>query len=1109
VDTRIKQGGHLVKLLDWITKKKAEPQGIIPLQDDFVHFNAVSISDIPSSSGTTFPISKVKSIKPSPLSYATSRSMDGLEFVNAEYDLAEVGVIEDVESIVRQAHRKKIALMFKEGYDFVGKNKDTIEYVKARLAQIARASGIQTAELLKNLGTSLIRTSNAFLVKVRKDENSGGRIRRTPEGKILKPVAALFSVPAETMRARLDADTGKVNLWRQEMPDGRWKLFRADDVIHFTISKKDGFVFGTPDLIPVIDDIRALRKIEENVELLVYQHLFPLFHYKVGTETAPAGTTEGGDDEIEVAKTEIQYMPSEGGIVTPERHEIKMIGAEGRALRAESYITHFKRRVIAGLGISELDLGIADCYDEKTETLTENGWKKYYEIEDNEKIATYNPTAKQIEFHIPNSKYVDYYEGDMISFKGKHMDMKVTPHHRMWVSSRYTDRWEVRRASELYNKTCYQEFKYIDGAPWEEQNEHGATKVLIPANPKKEGKARDINCDIEDFAELIGYFVSEGNLSLSRHYQDGSYRVDIAQNIGSVSEKIEKCLINVGVSYTNYKLPKYEENRKDSCRFTIHSKALFDYAHENIGHLAENKNLPFDWKKWGFEARKKLFFALIDGDGTTSKEGTSKTYYTVSSRLADDVQELCLSLGLSAKTNKTKQSENSFGRKDFKKEYVYRVHISGTIGNLSIHNNGSVSKNVFKQYYKGVIYCFNVPNHFYVTRRNGKIAIQGNTSNRATARTLSRQLIDTVKSVQDSLEAQFMQEVISELLLESTFIDRMDVLDEQNITYLQFHEIDIENRIEQEKHSIEVFKANGLTYSEFRTSLGREPIFIPDDPNDQDPAKYPEWHQTHWKLFHEPEQLIRSIDEAFTPQAKAAAEARSAAVTKGQLETSKKEQQEIEKKRQKTTDAILNESYSELESDIVARILSALYSGTKYEDRDIETLINLWIESTSSLLFSYASFEFVEGFNSKTGGRAVEYLSMIQAGRRDVESRCFSGIRRLGNDIFSSINKYMNRFSDEGFLENRTQHISFIRSLFSSLHYRTDFIEDVEVKKASSYGKLLGMRANNVETVVFVAREGACDRCSFYNGREYAVADLSINDIVPLHANCRCKLQEV
>lgn len=317
--------------------------------------------DIPKST----PPALMPSIKTPALSYMSMRNSGRGSFVPAEYELSQIGRIEDTDGYVRQAFQKKLGLMFKEGYDFVGSNKRSVRYIKIRLAQIAKASNIPTNELLRSIGSSLIKKSNAFLVKVRKLSASGGRRRTTPEGRQLDPVAAYFVVPAETME--VDADEfGRIRRWRQRMPSGDYKDFRPEDIVHFTFDRKDGFIFGTPTIIPVIDDIRALRKIEENIELLVYQHLFPLFHYKVGTEKAPAGITETGEHEVDVVRREIQFMPSEGGIVTPERHEITMIGAEGRALHAEGYIEHFKKRVFAGLGISAVDMGEGETANRAT-----------------------------------------------------------------------------------------------------------------------------------------------------------------------------------------------------------------------------------------------------------------------------------------------------------------------------------------------------------------------------------------------------------------------------------------------------------------------------------------------------------------------------------------------------------------------------------------------------------------------------------------------------------------------------------------------------------------------------------------------------------------------
>lgn len=332
-----------------------EPQQVV---QDKVPEIKVSIPD-------TKPVALMPAINDPVMSYRNQRRVGRGAFQPSEYNLAEIGRIEDTDGYVRQAFGKKVALMFKEGWDLVGKNPRTIKYVKTRLSQIAVASKTPTNTLFRKIGSGIVRKSNSFLVKVRKTEASGGKVRTFPGKNLqIKPVAGYFIVPAETMEFQLSGNT--VSKWKQKMPDGEEKEHNVRDIVHFTHDKKDGFIFGTPTITPVIDDIRALRKIEENVELLIYQHLFPLFQYKVGTEQSPAGYTEQGEREIDVVKREIMYMPTEGGIVTPERHEITAIGSEGRALRAEGYVDHFKKRVFSGLGVSAVDMGEGETANRAT-----------------------------------------------------------------------------------------------------------------------------------------------------------------------------------------------------------------------------------------------------------------------------------------------------------------------------------------------------------------------------------------------------------------------------------------------------------------------------------------------------------------------------------------------------------------------------------------------------------------------------------------------------------------------------------------------------------------------------------------------------------------------
>lgn len=287
-------------------------------------------------------------------------------FEQPEYELAECGRVADVDSYCRRAFRYKEGLMFKEGWEFVGRNPQTINYIRERFRQMDEATGLPHKLLFRSLGADLIHFSNAYLTKVRKLKASGGKLRKIiGKKKAVEPVAGYFLVPPTTIRIKRD-EHGKVLGYKQFMPTGLWKTFTTDQVVHFYFDRKTGFLTGTPSLVPVMDDIRALRRIEENIELLVYQHLFPLFHYQVGTDDKPADSYPDGTREVDVVKAEIENMPAEGCIVTPERHEITAIGAQGRALEASNYLKHFKERVFAGLGVSGIDMGLGDSANRST-----------------------------------------------------------------------------------------------------------------------------------------------------------------------------------------------------------------------------------------------------------------------------------------------------------------------------------------------------------------------------------------------------------------------------------------------------------------------------------------------------------------------------------------------------------------------------------------------------------------------------------------------------------------------------------------------------------------------------------------------------------------------
>lgn len=338
--------------------------------------NKVAVVDSENKDATTSNIfvTTTKTL-PSPVKAYTrnigrSRAPN-MEWEPPEWDLAETGRILDTESIVRRAFRVKKNLFLKEGYEFTSADPARAEYIETRLQQMEHATGKPFPILISETVSSLVRCSNAFWVKVRNIPASGGKLRENKKKKI-KPIAGYYLLPAETVRFKRD-EFGKVKQYVQEVWGHEPVTFKPEDVIHFYFDRREGYSIGTPILTPVKDDIRALRRIEENVELLVYQHLFPLFHYKVGTPEAPAAVYPDGRDEVEEVMLKVSAMPSDGCWVTPERHEIKSIGADTPPIAADVVMNYFKQRIYTGLGVSSVDMGEGGTANRSTaQTMSRN-----------------------------------------------------------------------------------------------------------------------------------------------------------------------------------------------------------------------------------------------------------------------------------------------------------------------------------------------------------------------------------------------------------------------------------------------------------------------------------------------------------------------------------------------------------------------------------------------------------------------------------------------------------------------------------------------------------------------------------------------------------------
>ena len=303
--------------------------------------------------------------------YRTTRPYFMNDWQKLEHDFKEIDKVATIEAYLQVSFDKKLSLWTKEGYEIIGNDPDLVEYVERRLREICFVSRTTPRQFITDIAKNIIRYSNCFILIKRNDKTSGGHTRVDAKGRKILPISSLHILPTSMIQVKVN-DLKQPMKYRQYSEED-WTentrpttIYEPSEIMHFHVNKLEGFIVGTPRCSAAIEDIKALRRIETDVEVLLHQTIFPIVQYKIGTEAMPATILPDGRDEISMVTEVINNQPPEGFFVTPERHEIKMIGAEGRSLRAEGYLDYFKKRVLAALGLSTVDIGEGDTANRST-----------------------------------------------------------------------------------------------------------------------------------------------------------------------------------------------------------------------------------------------------------------------------------------------------------------------------------------------------------------------------------------------------------------------------------------------------------------------------------------------------------------------------------------------------------------------------------------------------------------------------------------------------------------------------------------------------------------------------------------------------------------------
>ena len=358
------------------------------------------------------------------------------------------------------------------------------------------------------------------------------------------------------------------------------------------------------------------------------------------------------------------------------------------------------------------------CYSADTQVLTRGGWKTHADWSDGEEIAVFDPETETFRWAIPSRLSVYHHQGNMLRFATRSTDVLVTANHRMLVQPAWKSpttgarperntRWRFVEAGALTSESWY--------TPYANPFENTAADVT-------QIEVGGVAYPADHFLRFLGWWIAEGSL-LSGH------QVGLTQVEGPLAERMRETLTAMGIDYwwASKQWPSTAARGEQTlCHIrTRQARSLWEWLDRECGHRAPDKRLPR--LVWSLSSRQQriVLDAMIDGDGTRRSE-TYALYTTTSPRLADDTQRLVVELGQFGTISKRTFTNDRWND-------VYTVSV-GRSDRRSIviqglgRGSGSHKMAPTLVPYDGPIYCFTVPTGAYLTRRNGKIAVQGNSA---------------------------------------------------------------------------------------------------------------------------------------------------------------------------------------------------------------------------------------------------------------------------------------------------------------------------------------------------------------------------------------------
>lgn len=333
-----------------------------------------------------------------------------------------------------------------------------------------------------------------------------------------------------------------------------------------------------------------------------------------------------------------------------------------------------------------------ECHPDTSEVLTMTGWKRWDLVTENDVFAC--RVNGRLEYHRASRVVRARYKGVLYGVQNSKLEYLVTPNHRVLCAP-------LDRVYPL-TEGSPSKFTLIEAA-----DVHGKPRVFDTGHEPYEGGGADkfVLPDVAGYAPaapplpmciwaaFMGWYLSEGCVSKQKNGEPA--RVHISQSV-SVNEwkcaALERVLRQLPFKWT------YRNNS-----YNISHRQLATYLAQ-FG-FCESKYIPEYFFEADQDSRRNLLEALLLGDGridstrATGKVYEQEVFCTTSSRLADDVERLAISLGRSVRVSKYSDK-----RQDRYLD-VYEVRLMRDRFRQAVPRKG----HYYTTFYDGMVYCATVP----------------------------------------------------------------------------------------------------------------------------------------------------------------------------------------------------------------------------------------------------------------------------------------------------------------------------------------------------------------------------------------------------------------